>query len=146
VKPASVTEGLGQFLTQAKPGDYVAILAYVTPDLETTEALQSLRTAIRDKLKVATTVGYGPRYLHSTGQLHKGGPPTVLALQLTCDDKDELPIPGEGHGFAVLKAAQALGDLEALSKANRRVIRLHLGGRTPAAIEKVAGMVKRALK
>jgi hypothetical protein len=145
-KPPSVTEGLKQFLSEAKPGDYVAILAYFTPDHETTEALQMLRTVIRDRLRVATTVGYGPRYLHSTGQLHKGGPPTVLALQLTGDDKEDVQIPGEGYGFAALKAAQALGDLETLRKADRRVVRLRLGGRAPAAVEKLAGMVKRAIK
>ena len=145
-KPASVTDGLGQFLGQAKPGDYLALLAYLTPDHETTEALQSLRSLIRDRLHIATTVGYGPQYLHSTGQLHKGGPNTVLAIQLTGDDKEDVAIPGEGYGFSALKAAQAIGDLETLRNANRRVIRLHLGGRVPAAIEKLVGMVGRALK
>jgi hypothetical protein len=145
-KPSSVTEGLNQFLAQAKAGDYVAILAYFTPDHETTEALQAMRTVIRDRLRVATTVGYGPRYLHSTGQLHKGGPQTVLALQLTGDDKEDVQIPGEGLGLAALKAAQALGDLETLRKANRRVVRLHLGGRAPATIEKLTGMIKKAIK
>ena len=145
-KPASVTEGLGEFLGQAGPDDYVALLAYLTPDLDTTGALQTLRVALRDRLRVATTAAYGPRYLHSTGQLHKGGPPKVLAIQLTGDDREDIAIPGEGYGFSVLKAAQAIGDLETLRKANRRVIRLHLGGRAEAAIEKVAGMVKRAPK
>jgi glucose-6-phosphate isomerase len=145
-KPASVTDGLGEFLGRAKPGDYVALLAYLTPDHETTDALQRLRLLIRDRLRVATTVGYGPRYLHSTGQLHKGGPPTILAIELTGDDKEDVAIPGESHSFAALKAAQALGDLETLRKANRHVIRLHLGGRAPTAIEKVAGMVSKALR
>jgi RpiB/LacA/LacB family sugar-phosphate isomerase len=145
-RPATVTEGLGQFLGQVRAGDYVALLAYLTPEHETTEALQGLRTAVRDRLKVAATIGYGPRYLHSIGQLHKGGPPTVHAIQLTCDDKEEVPIPGEGYGFSALKAAQALGDLDALRNANRKVIRLHLGGRVPSAIEKLTAMVKRAIR
>ncbi len=145
-KPESVSDGLGRFLTQAKTGDYVALLAYLTPEIETTEALQTLRTLIRDRLHVATTVGYGPRYLHSTGQLHKGGPATVLAIELTGDDREDVPIPGDGYGFSVLKAAQAIGDLEALRKSGRRVVRLHLGGRAAAAIEKVAGMVRKAVK
>jgi glucose-6-phosphate isomerase len=143
-KPATLTAGLGAFLGQAKPGDYVAILAYLTPEHETTEALQTLATVIRDRLSVATTVDYGPRYLHSMGQLHKGGTPNVLAIQLTCDDKEDVAIPGEGYGFSALKAAQALGDLETLRKANRRVIRLHLGGRAQNAIEKLTAMVGRA--
>jgi RpiB/LacA/LacB family sugar-phosphate isomerase len=145
-KPASVTEGLAQFLGQMRAGDYLALLGYLTPEHETTEALQALRLVVRDRLKVATTIAYGPRYLHSIGQLHKGGPPTVHAIQLTCDDKEEVPIPGEGYGFSALKAAQALGDLDALRKANRRVIRLHLGGRVPSAIEKLTAMVKKAIK
>jgi RpiB/LacA/LacB family sugar-phosphate isomerase len=145
-KPASVSEGVAQFLWHAKPGDYVALLAYLTPEHETTEALQALRLAVRDRLRVATTAGYGPRYLHSTGQLHKGGPATVLAIELTGDDRDDLPIPGEGYGFSVLKAAQAIGDLETLRKAGRRVIRLHFGGRAAAGIEKVAAMVRKTVK
>ncbi|HYU14961.1 MAG TPA: hypothetical protein VEL05_02770, partial [Candidatus Acidoferrum sp.] len=146
MKPATLSAGVGAFLAQAKPGDYVAILAYLTPEHETTDALQTLATVIRDQLKVATTVDYGPRYLHSLGQLHKGGAPNLLAIQLTCDDKDDVPIPGEGYGFSALKAAQALGDLETLRKANRRVIRLHLGGRAQTAIEKLTAMVRRTVQ
>jgi RpiB/LacA/LacB family sugar-phosphate isomerase len=145
-KPASVSEGVGQFLWHAKPGDYVALLAYLTPEHETTEALQALRLAVRDRLRVATTAGYGPRYLHSAGQLHKGGPATVLAIELTGDDREDVPIPGEGYGFSALKAAQAIGDLETLRKVGRRVIRLHFGGRAAAGIEKVAAMVRKAAK
>lgn len=144
-KPASVGEGLGAFLRQAQPGDYVAILAYLPRDPETTHALQALRSSLRDRLGVATTVGYGPRYVHTTGQLHRGGPPTVLILQLTSDDREELMIPGEGYGFATLRAAHALADLETLRKAGRRVIRLQLTGRLPTALTKVIQAVDQAL-
>jgi RpiB/LacA/LacB family sugar-phosphate isomerase len=145
-KPASVREGLAQFLAQAGPGEYVALLAYLAPDHETAAALQGLRAVIRDRFRLATTAGWGPRYLHSTGQLHKGGPPTVRAIQLTGDDRFDVAVPGESYGFSTLKAAQARGDLETLRKEGRRVIRLHLGGRPAAALEKLARMLDETLR
>ena len=87
-------------------------------------------------------MAYGPRYLHSTGQLHKGGKPNGLFLQLTGDDAQEIVIPGAGYGFGTLKAAQALGDLQALSEAGRRVARVHLKGTPPAALEKLVEAVR----
>ena len=119
-KSASVSQGLQAFLGQAGPGDYIAILAYLAPTAENWGRLQELRTLLRDRLRVATTVGFGPRYLHSTGQLHKGGRANGLFLQLTGEDKDDMAIPGSGYGFATLKAAQALGDLQTLRDAGRR--------------------------
>jgi hypothetical protein len=86
---------------------------------------------------VATTAAYGPRYLHSAGQLHKGGPPTGLFLQITVDDADDIAIPSAGYGFSTLKAAQALGDLQALSEAGRRVARVHLKGKQGPRLEKL---------
>lgn len=145
-KPASVAEGIAAHLKQAKPGDYLALLAYLPPGPEVSSRLQALRTPLRDRLRIATTVGYGPRYLHSTGQLHKGGPGTGLFIQLTCDDKDDLQIPGEPYSFGVLKNAQAQGDLEALRGRSRRVIRLHLDRKPVDALERLARMVARALE
>jgi transaldolase/glucose-6-phosphate isomerase len=88
--------------------------------------LQQIRTHIRNRLKVATTVGYGPRFLHSTGQFHKGGPDTGVFIQITVEDPIDLPIPGEKYTFSVLKQAQALGDFQSLSNRHRRAIRFHI--------------------
>jgi len=124
---------LETFLGQAEPGDYVAIQAYLQPADETDRALGELRTRIRDRYGVATTIGYGPRYLHSAGQLHKGDAGRGLFIQLTSDDARDAPIPDEiGAGtssvtFSVLKRAQAMGDWKTLLDAGRHVIRFHLG-------------------
>ncbi len=128
-KPLTVSEGLGAHMALANPGDYLAFQAYLPPKPEITEALLELQRVMRDKTKLAVTMGMGPRYLHSTGQLHKGGPPHGLFIQLTTDDAHDLAIPGEPYSFAVLKNAQALGDLQALRNKGRRVIRVHLGGK-----------------
>lgn len=126
-------EALTRFLAQARPGDYIALQAYVQPTEETTAALQALRTHLRNRYRLATTVGYGPRFLHSTGQLHKGDRGNGLFIQFTADDLRDAPIPdqaGSPHSsitFGLLKAAQAEGDRQALLAAGRRVIRFHLG-------------------
>jgi len=135
--PESFAAGLWGHLSAAAPGDYLSIHAYLTPLKETGERLQEMRVLLRDRLKVATTVAYGPRFLHSTGQLHKGGPATGLFLQITADDPDDPAIPGAGYGFGTLKAAQALGDLQALSEAGRRVARVHLKGKQGPQMEKL---------
>jgi transaldolase/glucose-6-phosphate isomerase len=137
-------EALTAFLAQAKAGAYVALQAYVQPVAETTAALQKLRTRIRDNYHVATTMGYGPRFLHSTGQLHKGDAGNGLFIQFTADDKRDVPIPEEAGSpdssmtFAVLKAAQALGDRQALLDRGRKVIRFHLGGDVLGGLKKLA--------
>ncbi len=136
-KPDSLAEGLWGHFAGVEAGDYLSIHAYLTPLKETWERLQELRVLLRDRLKIATTVAYGPRFLHSTGQLHKGGPATGLFLQITADDTDDLAIPGAGYGFGTLKAAQALGDLQALSEAGRRVARVHLKGKQGPRLEKL---------
>ncbi len=123
----TVAAALGRFLSQARPGDYVALMAYLTERPETDKALRALRTRLRDGTHLATTLGYGPRFLHSTGQYHKGGPNTGVFLQLTADDREDAAIPGAPYTFGVFKRAQALGDLEALHKHGRRAIRIHLG-------------------
>jgi transaldolase/glucose-6-phosphate isomerase len=126
-------EALRAFLQGAQARDYVALQAYLTPAPATDSALLALRTQIRDRSRLATTVGYGPRFLHSTGQLHKGDAGGGLFIQFTADDAHDAPIPDEAGApgssitFGVLKAAQAAGDRQALLDAGRRVIRFHLG-------------------
>jgi transaldolase/glucose-6-phosphate isomerase len=132
VAPLSAA-ALSGFLVQAQVGEYIALQAYVEPTVETDAALTALRTLLRDQLGLATTVGYGPRFLHSTGQLHKGGGGNGLFIQFTADDPRDAPIPDEAGSpessmtFGVLKMAQVLGDKQALLDAGRRVMRFHLG-------------------
>jgi hypothetical protein len=111
---------------KARPGDYVAILAYLPPAPDVTTHLQAVRAAWGRALGCATTLGFGPRYLHSTGQLHKGGPNTGLFLVITADDAEDLEIPEQGRTFGALKRAQARGDVRALLARGRRVAHVHL--------------------
>jgi glucose-6-phosphate isomerase len=111
---------------RARPGDYLAILAYLPPFSEVTAQLQGLRAAWGRALRCATTLGFGPRYLHSTGQLHKGGPDTGLFLVITADDAEDVEIPEQGRTFGELKRAQARGDVRALLARGRRVAHVHL--------------------
>jgi hypothetical protein len=136
---------LAPFLGQARPGDYMALMAYLEPNAEHA-ALQSVRLRLRDSLCLATTLGYGPRFLHSTGQLHKGGPNNGLFIQITADDAEDLPIPGEPYSFSTLKQAQALGDLRSLEGKQRRVIRLHLGKDVQAQLAQLEKLVESAVK
>ncbi|MBN2004595.1 MAG: bifunctional transaldolase/phosoglucose isomerase [Anaerolineae bacterium] len=142
-------ESLGAFLAQAEPGDYVAIQAYIQPTVAADAALTALRHTLRDHLKLATTVGYGPRFLHSTGQLHKGDAGNGLFIQITAEAAQDLAIPREAGqtesdiSFAILERAQALGDYQALRDAGRRAIHLHLSQNVVADIEKMTAMVKR---
>lgn len=122
--PSTSAAELEQFLKAIQPGDYLAITAYLPPTPENDRRLAALRVRLRDRLKVATTLGYGPRYLHSTGQLHKGGRPVGHFLQIVGRPTDDLPIPGESYGFARLEAAQAEGDLLALRARGRPAIRI----------------------
>jgi transaldolase/glucose-6-phosphate isomerase len=135
-KPASnFADQLNRFLRLARRGDYVALMAFVDRSEENHAPLQALRTRLRDALGVATTLGYGPRFLHSTGQLHKGGPNTGLFIQVVADDAEDVDVPGEPYTFSVLKEAQALGDLESLRSHGRRVMRVRLGRVSGAALE-----------
>ncbi len=137
----SLASSLAAFLAQARPGDYLALQAYLPPIPPYETALQAIRLGLRDRLRVAATLGYGPRFLHSTGQLHKGGPDTGLFVQITADDTQDLPIPGESYTFGILKRAQALGDLEALRSKGRRVVRLHLGPDVEAGLKWLTGAI-----
>ncbi len=131
---------LDDFLSQSRPGDYVALQAYVQPAAAVDAALLNLRLRLRERYSLATTVGYGPRFLHSTGQLHKGDAGHGLFIQFTADDLQDASIPDEAGSrtscmtFGVLKAAQALGDWKALLDAGRRAMRFHLGRDVPAGL------------
>ncbi len=114
-------------------GDYVAFLSYLPAESDVQSAIMDIRTAIRSKARVATTFGVGPRYLHSTGQYHKGGPNTALAFVITADDDTQTTIPEAGYSFAVLKRAQALGDTQALEAHDRRTVRIHINGGAQSA-------------
>jgi len=125
-EPEALAEALKRWVTQARPGDYVALQAYLAPTPETTSALQNTRLEIIKHTKLATTMGYGPRFLHSTGQLHKGGPNKGLFLQIIDEPKADLPVPENNYGFGSLIRAQALGDYQALKQRGRRVLRINL--------------------
>jgi len=117
---------LEDFLAQTKPGNYIAINAYLPRNLRTTAGLQKIRAHLQKKTKLATTLGFGPRFLHSTGQLHKGGPNTGKFIQITSSHLQDLKIPESALTFETLQLAQAQGDLEALIARNRSVVRIHL--------------------
>jgi hypothetical protein len=119
--PVESTESI---LATVKPGDYIAIQAFIDTESPDIAALQRARMALRDRYRVATTVGIGPRYLHSTGQLHKGGAASGVFLQIVGDDPVDVAIPGKAFGFAQLKQAQAAGDYLALKDKGRRVARV----------------------
>ncbi len=110
----------------ARSGDYIALMAFLAPTPRHTELLEAIRSELRHATTRAVTLGYGPRFLHSTGQLHKGGPDSGVFIQITADNSEQIPIPGQPYDFAQLKAAQAQGDLEALQARKRRVVRFHL--------------------
>jgi transaldolase/glucose-6-phosphate isomerase len=141
----SVAGYLAAHLNRIRPGDYFAVNAYVEMTDAHDAELQGLRLAVRDAKRAATTLGYGPRFLHSTGQLHKGGPNTGVFLQITSDDAEDLPIPGEKFTFGVLKQAQAQGDFEVLGQRQRRVLRVHLGANVAAGLAQLRQLVQQAL-
>ena len=120
-------DSISDLLSQTRRRDYLAIMAYLHPTPETDRLLAKLRGQVMRKRRVATTLGYGPRFLHSTGQLHKGGPDTGLFLQITAAHKEDILIPGAPYTFGTLADAQALGDLQVLQQLGRRVIRVQLG-------------------
>jgi transaldolase / glucose-6-phosphate isomerase len=113
-------------LGELKAGDYFAVLAFIEMSQPHRHALESIRMIVRDRRKVATTVGFGPRYLHSTGQAHKGGPDSGVFLMITADDAEDVPVPGQRYTFGTIKRLQARGDLEVLTSRGRRVLRVHL--------------------
>jgi transaldolase / glucose-6-phosphate isomerase len=160
-KPALVEDGLSLFglieaktlesclvthLNSLKTGDYFALLAYIQMNEEHEAVLQAIRTSIRDKKRVATCLGFGPRFLHSTGQAYKGGPNSGVFLQITADDAEDLQVPGQKYTFGVVKAAQARGDLQVLVERGRRALRIHLGSDVGAGLAILASAIGRALQ
>jgi transaldolase/glucose-6-phosphate isomerase len=144
IDDAGLPAALRAFLAQGAAGDYVAVHAYVAPDPAVWDALQIVRAALRDRLRLATTLGYGPRFLHSTGQLHKGGPNTGLFVQLVGHDREDARIPGQAFSFSVLKQAQARGDLGALRAHGCRALKICLGDDVPEAVAKLLDAVEAA--
>lgn len=130
---------LAEFLANTSPGDYVAINAYLPRNPELDALLQSLRATVTKKTGLPTTLGFGPRFLHSTGQLHKGGADNGIFLQITCDPEADFDIPGQGLTFGTLERGQALGDYEALASRGRRILRVHLP--KPSAVAGLAGLL-----
>jgi len=132
--------------TSVRPGDYFALMAYCDETEDRDALLQLIRVQVRDALKVATTVGYGPRLLHATGQLHRGGPDNGLFLQLTADDGGDMPIPGQSFGFATLAEAQAMGDFQSLAARGRRIVRIHLGTDVDLGLRALPSLIADAIR
>jgi transaldolase/glucose-6-phosphate isomerase len=145
IAAAKAKSGVKALLERAKPGAYFAIMAYTTRTPGSEAAIGAIRTAVRDATSFATTAGYGPRFLHSTGQLHKGGPKTGLFLQIVQDDTKDVAIPGQPYSFSILKQAQSLGDLQSLTSRRLPVLRVTLGKDAAAGWKALAAAVKSAV-
>jgi transaldolase/glucose-6-phosphate isomerase len=142
---ASLERYLKAHLGRLGRGDYFALLAYIEHNEAHTVALQTTRRAIRDAKRVATCLGFGPRFLHSTGQAYKGGPNTGVFLQITCDDAQDLAVPGQKYTFGTVKAAQARGDFDVLAERGRRALRVHLGPDVKAGLAALHSAIERSL-
>jgi glucose-6-phosphate isomerase len=142
---ASLNAYIKAHLDRVKAGDYLGLLAYVEMTPAHEELLQKGRHAVRDKKKVATCLGFGPRFLHSTGQAYKGGPNSGVFLQVTCDDAKDLPVPGSKYTFGVVKAAQARGDFAVLAERGRRALRVHLGADVAKGLATLNAAIEKAL-
>jgi transaldolase/glucose-6-phosphate isomerase len=140
--PDALHQAVASWMSKKKKRDYVAVQAYVNPTPEHRAALQALCQSLRDRLGVATTLGFGPRFLHSTGQLHKGGPNSVLVLQIVDQPADNLAVPETNYTFDALIQAQAVGDFTALKQRRRRVLRVNLGSDTAAGLNQLAQAVR----
>ncbi len=141
----TVKDCLHAFFARARPGDYIGLQAYLPETTAIDQKLQAIRRCLRDGLHLAATLGYGPRFLHSTGQFHKGGPNHGFFLQLIADEAEVIPVPGAPYSFGLLMYAQALGDLQALRKHRRRVIRVHLGADVIKGLEALSQAINQAL-
>jgi transaldolase/glucose-6-phosphate isomerase len=141
----SLSAFLKAHFNRMKAGDYFAVLGYIEMNEAHERSLQSMRHAVRGKKRVATSLGFGPRFLHSTGQVYKGGPNRGVFLQITCDDAVDLPVPGQKYTFGVVKAAQARGDFQALAERDRRLLRIHLGKDVRAGLDMLETAVTQAL-
>jgi len=146
VPAAKAKAQIASLVDRARRGAYFAIMAYTSRTPQSEAAIAAIRTAVRDKTKIATTAGYGPRFLHSTGQLHKGGPKTGLFLQIVQDDAKDVKIPGQPYTFSVLKQAQSLGDLQSLTSRRLPVLRVTLGREPAAGWRALTGAVRQAVR
>jgi transaldolase/glucose-6-phosphate isomerase len=142
----SLVSYLRAHLDRIQVGDYFALLAYVEMNDPHQAQLQTIRQAVRDAKQVATCLGFGPRFLHSTGQAYKGGPNTGVFLQITCDSTIDLPVPGQKYSFGVVKAAQARGDFQVLAERERRALRVHLGSDVQAGLAALQTAIKQVLE
>jgi len=142
---ANLADVLKMHLARARAGDYFAVLGYITMNPANEKSLQGIRHVVRDEKKVATVLGFGPRFLHSTGQAYKGGPNSGVFLQITCDDAKDLPVPGQKYTFGIVKAAQARGDFAVLAERGRRALRVHLGKNLRSGLATLAKAVQKAL-
>jgi transaldolase/glucose-6-phosphate isomerase len=136
---------LKSHLSRIGAGDYFAVLGYIPMNAENEKALQAIRHSVRDLKRVATCLGFGPRFLHSTGQAYKGGPNSGVFLQITCDDASDLAVPGQKYTFGVVKVAQARGDFAVLAERGRRALRVHLGKNLKSGLNALAKAVTQAL-
>jgi glucose-6-phosphate isomerase len=134
ISTLQLAAALRTFFSERRPDDYVAILAYVARDAANSSELNSLRTILAERLSLPVLLSYGPRYLHSIGQLYKGGPVSGIFLMITSEKSEDLPIPGAKYTFGQLEMAQALGDVQSLARLGKPVLRLHLTEGAPAGL------------
>jgi transaldolase/glucose-6-phosphate isomerase len=142
---SSLVGYLKAHLDRLKASDYFALLAFIEMNDEHEGSLQNARHAVRDQKRVATCLGFGPRFLHSTGQAYKGGPNSGVFLQVTCDDASDLPVPNQKYTFGLVKAAQARGDFQVLAERGRRALRVHLGADVSSGLVKLNDAIAAAL-
>jgi transaldolase/glucose-6-phosphate isomerase len=143
--PRSLDDYLAAHLDRLSAGDYFALLAYIEMNQAHARGLQTIRRLVRDARRVATCVGFGPRFLHSTGQAYKGGPNSGVFLQITCDDRHDLAVPGQTYTFGVVKAAQARGDFQVLNERGRRALRIHVGVDVAAGLGELEQVIRRVV-
>ncbi len=143
---ASLADYLKAHFDRLETGDYFALLAFIEMSAHNESVLQDIRHVVRDGKKVATCLGFGPRFLHSTGQAYKGGPNTGVFLQITCDDAEDLAVPGQKYTFGAVKAAQARGDFQVLAERGRGLLRVHLGPDVAGGLVDLSGAVREALQ
>jgi hypothetical protein len=132
-------------LDRIQPGDYFALLAYIPMFPEYEAKFEEIRKEILESKQVATVLGFGPRFLHSTGQAYKGGPNSGVFVQITCDEARDIPVPGQKYTFGIVKAAQARGDFQVLADRNRRALRVHLGKDVAKGLNQLATLISAAL-
>jgi len=142
----SIAGYLRAHLNQIRRGDYFAMLAYLAMTDQHEDALLAMRLAVRDRRRVATCLGFGPRFLHSTGQAYKGGPNTGVFLQITCDDAADIPVPGQKYSFGAVKTAAARGDFAVLGERDRRALRVHLGVNVSVGLHALETALESALQ